>query len=63
MAPAARFGALVDRASGGAALGIAAGVLAHLVSKAKEEGVQAVKQEVEGSLPVKVFEDALHSKS
>jgi hypothetical protein len=38
-------------------------VLAHLVSKAKEEGVQAVKQEVEGSLPVKVLEDAVQSKS
>jgi hypothetical protein len=55
---AARLGAaLVHRVAGGAALGTGAGVLAHVATKAREEGVVAVKEEVGASLPAKAAKE------
>jgi hypothetical protein len=47
----------------GSAFGSNAAVLAHLATLAKLEGPQAVRKEVEGSLPVQVAEEQLAAKS
>jgi hypothetical protein len=47
------------RAFGGSALGSDLGILAHLAVLEEEQGVKAVRKEVEGALPVKVAEDAV----
>jgi hypothetical protein len=42
-------------------MGAAAGILAHVATLTKEEGVQVVKKEVEASLPVKAIEGVINS--
>jgi hypothetical protein len=50
------FGSVLHRVGGGASLGMALGVVGHFGVLVKDGGVVKVKEEVEGSLPVKVAE-------
>lgn len=55
----ARFGNFVPRVAGGGLVGVALGVLAHLATMTREEGVRAVKEGAEDALPVKAAKDVI----